>query len=244
MSSGEAIDPREEAKRAAGEQAATYVTSGMRLGLGTGSTVRYFLEGLARRLDEGELKEIQGVPTSLQTRDRAQALGIPLMELAEAEELDLAVDGADEVSPDLDLIKGLGGALLREKMVVQASRRFVVVADTGKTVEQLGNQAPLPVEVVSFAWQSHLPFFRSTGARPEPRKTADGELFVTDNGNVIVDLHFDGGIPDPYGLDALLRMRAGVVETGLFLGMAHTALIAPLGGEGPLRIMNREREMG
>jgi len=240
----EATDALEEAKREAGERAVEEVRSGMRLGLGTGSTVRYFLEGLAREISQGRLEDIEGVPTSVQTRERANALGIPLVGLAEAGELDLAVDGADEVSPGLDLIKGMGGALLREKMIVQASHRFVVVADAGKSVDRLGTRSPLPVEVVPFAWRSHLSLFRRIGARPVARETGDGELYITDNGNLVVDLHFDEGIADPHGLDALLRMRAGVVETGLFLGMADTAFVAPSDGQGELQIRRRQKETG
>lgn len=228
----------EEEKRIAGRAALSEVTSGMVLGLGTGSTVRYFLEALAESLQSGALAGITGVPTSLDTEERCRNLGIPTRALGEGVELDLAVDGADEVSPSLDLIKGLGGAHLREKIVVQAARRFVVIADSAKEVEGLGERSPLPVEVVPFAWEAHLPFFRSLGADPLPRERG-GKLVHTDNGNLIVDLRFSPRIPDPRLLEATLRSRAGVVETGLFLGMADLALIGT-----PSGVLRREAPSG
>jgi ribose 5-phosphate isomerase A len=220
----------DEAKRSAGHAALQEVASGMRIGLGTGSTVTHFLEALGAALGSGKLTRIQGVPTSHATAVRARELGIPLMELHEAAPLDLAVDGADEVDPGLDLIKGLGGALLREKMVVQEARRFVVIADPGKEVDRLGTRAPLPVELVSFGWRSHLPFFRSLGAEPRLRTRGD-EPFLTDNGNLVVDLIFAEGIPDPEEVELELGRRAGVVETGLFLGVASLVVVGtPDGG--------------
>jgi ribose 5-phosphate isomerase A len=222
---GSETAPTRSGKEAAGRAAVREVRSGMVLGLGTGSTVAHFLMGLGEALRSGELRDLRGVPTSEDTRRRAGELGIPLVDLAEAGTLHLAVDGADEVSSRLDLIKGLGGALLREKMVVQASRRFVVVVDEPKRVERLGTRAPLPVEVVPFGWKAHLPFFRDLGADPVPRITDAGELYLTDNGNPIVDLHFGGGIPDPAALDRELGRRAGIVETGLFLDVADRVLI-------------------
>jgi len=225
-----------QGKRLAGRAAVGEVRDGMTLGLGTGSTVVHFLEGLGEALAEGRLSDIRGVPTSEDTRRRAVDLGIPLVELAEVDGLDLAVDGADEVAPGLDLIKGLGGALLREKMVVQASRRFVVVVDPAKRVPRLGSRAPLPVEVVPFGWKCHLAFFRKLGAEPLPRLGDDGKLRLTDNGNPIVDLRFPSGIDDAPELESTLRARAGVVETGLFLGMAHRVLV---GGPGGVETLNR-----
>jgi ribose 5-phosphate isomerase A len=220
---------QEEEKRLAGRAVLSEVTSGMTLGLGTGSTVRYFLEALAEALASGDLQTISGVSTSVETEERCRLLRIPTIELGEGVVLDLAVDGADEVSPSLDLMKGLGGALLREKLVVQAARRFVVIADSTKEVTALCERAPLPVEVVPFAWRAHLPFFRSLGADPVPRERA-GALLLTDNGNHIVDLHFSESPPDPRDIEAALRSRAGVVETGFFLGMAKRAYIGTAGG--------------
>jgi len=221
----------EDQKRAAGVAALAEVRSGMTLGLGTGSTVRHFLEALGDALAQGTLKDIRGVPTSGDTATRARTLGIPLLELHEAGELDLAVDGADEVTPELDLVKGLGGALLREKMVVQAARRFVVIADASKRVPRLGTRSPLPVEVVPFGWQAHLPYFRSLGADPVLRRVErDADACRTDNGNLVVDLAFPDGIPDPRALDRALAQRAGVVETGLFLGVAQRCYLATEAG--------------
>lgn len=212
------------------------VVSGMRLGLGTGSTVRFLLEGLAFRLKEGRLEDVLGVPTSTDTEQRCRELGIPTIALHEVVSLDLAIDGADEVSPALDLVKGLGGALLREKMVAQAASRFVVIADSGKEVEALGRRSPVPVEVIPFGWRTQLGFFRSLGAEPDPRVDADGRLVRTDNGNHLIDLRFPHGVPSPARLDRELQARAGIVEHGLFLGMAHRAYIGS--GDG---VISRER---
>jgi ribose 5-phosphate isomerase A len=226
----------EALKREAGIAALAEVRSGMTLGLGTGSTVRHFLEALGAALGSGSLGGIRGVPTSEDTASRARALRIPLVELHEAGRVDLAVDGADEVTSTLDLVKGLGGAHLREKMVVQASDRFVVVADAGKRVRRLGERAPLPVEVVPFGWRAHLPFFRDLGADPVLRIVgASGEPFLTDNRNLVVDLAFTGGIPDPVEVEASLRARAGIVETGLFLGVAARCYLA---AEGRVEILD------
>jgi ribose 5-phosphate isomerase A len=209
----------------------------MRLGLGTGSTVAFYLRALGRRVQEGELPGIVGVPTSRWTEREAGELGIPLTTLEEVGLLDLTVDGADEVDPELDLIKGLGGALLREKMVAQATRHMIIIADQSKLVDRLGTRSPLPVEVVPFSWESHLPFFETLGARAVLREAPNGQPFSTDNGNLILDCHFSGGIGDPLGLQDALANRAGVVESGLFLGMADEVLV---GGEGDLLKMTRK----
>ncbi len=234
------MTPREDAeegKELAGRAAAQAVRSGMRLGLGTGSTVAYFLRALAGRIRSGELDGIVGVPTSLRTGEEAVGLGIPLVALEDTPALDLMVDGADEVDPSLDLIKGMGGALLREKMVAQACRRLLVIVDEGKVVDRLGTRSPLPVEVVPFGWTRHLPFIEGLGARPALRTAEGGAPFLTDNGNYILHCHFPEGIADPRALDAALASRAGVVESGLFLGMAHEVLIGAAQG---VRRMARE----
>ncbi|NNM06221.1 MAG: ribose 5-phosphate isomerase A, partial [Gemmatimonadetes bacterium] len=214
----------------AGAKAAEAVAPGMILGLGTGSTVAFFLASLAERFREGEIPGIVGVPTSAWTQRRSEELGIPLVTLQEARALDLTVDGADEVDPQLDLIKGLGGALLREKMVAQATRHMVIIVDEGKMVERLGMRSPLPVEVVPFSWESHLSFLESLGAQPALRSGEDGTPYLTDNGNPILDCRFPEGIPDPMGLQEALAARAGVVESGLFLGMAGEVLVGTEGG--------------
>jgi ribose 5-phosphate isomerase A len=229
---------QDDLKRAAAVEALTRVRSGMRLGLGTGSTVSHFLDLLGQRLDRGDLRDLVGVPTSHRTADHARTLGIPLAELDGSHVLDLTVDGADEVDPGLDLIKGLGGALLREKMVAQASREFLVIIDAAKEVERLGMRAPLPLEVVPFAWKVHLPLLAELGAEVEFRRDDQGRPVYTDNGNVVLDCHFEGGISDPLEVEARLRRRAGVVETGLFLGLATEVIIAQ---EGSVRTRGRQR---
>jgi ribose 5-phosphate isomerase A len=208
----------------------------MKLGLGTGSTVAFFLEALGGRVRRGELPGIVGVPTSIRTESAAQELGIPLTTLEEAGTLDLTVDGADEVDPRLDLIKGLGGALLREKMVAQVTRRLIIIIDVGKLVEQLGTRGPLPVEVIPFAWKSHLPFLEALGAEAAIRQDSRGSPFTTDNGNYLLHCRFPGGILDPTELQNTLANRAGIVDTGLFLDLADEVIV---GGEGEARVVSR-----
>jgi ribose 5-phosphate isomerase A len=212
-------------KQRAAEAAMKFVRDGMVVGLGTGSTADLFLQALAAALKDGRVRDVRGVPTSRQSERRAQHLGIPLTTLAECPRPDVTIDGADEVAPNLDLIKGLGGALLREKMVAQDSRQLVIIADAGKAVAKLGTKAMLPVEVVQFAHEAQEAFLRSLGAVPTLRRSSDA-VYVTDNGNYIYDCRFPGGIDDAAKLDLVLRRRAGVVETGLFVGMAHVALVA------------------
>jgi ribose 5-phosphate isomerase A len=213
-------------KQRAAEAAMKYVASDMVVGLGTGSTSDYFLLALGRDIAAGKLTGIRGVPTSLQSERRARELGIPLATLAECPNPDVTVDGADEVDPHLDLIKGLGGALLREKVLAQNSKKLVVIADANKVVEKLGTKSVLPVEVVTFAHEVQVPFLRSLGADPVLRLTAAGAPFVTDNANYIYDCRFPTGIAAPAKLEQTLLHRAGVVETGLFLGMAAFAIVA------------------
>src|SRR3954469_8498615 len=148
-------------KQRVGEAALAFIRDGMAVGLGTGSTTRFFIDALGAALRDGRIKNIRGVPTSIRSDEQARQLGIPLTNLVETPRLDVAVDGADEVDPNLDLIKGLGGALLREKIIVQAGAKFKVIADTSKDSPRLGTKPPLPVEVVSFAHEAHVPFFKS-----------------------------------------------------------------------------------
>jgi ribose 5-phosphate isomerase A len=231
----------EARKRAAAAGAVSLIKSGMVLGLGTGSTVRPLLEMIAARLESGSLSGILGVPTSEDTASRSRALGIPLVTLDEQPRVDLAIDGADEIDPRLNLIKGLGGALLREKLVACAARRFVIVADEGKLVRRLGTRAPLPVEVVPFGWTTHLAFLRKLGARPELRRKGDGTPVVTDSGNYLVDCRFPRGIPSPAALSRTLAARPGMVEHGLFLGMADRAIVAGVSGLTVLRRRSSRR---
>ncbi len=228
-------DP-EDLKRASARAALSFVESGMVLGLGTGSTVRHLLELLGAALRSGALSDIVGVPTSLQTEARAREEGIDLVELGRGGFPDLTIDGADEVSPELDLVKGMGGALLREKMVAQASRRVVIIADRGKLVDRLGTRSPLPVEVIEWGLRSHVAFLESEGAAVSVRSSAEGVPVRSDNGNLFLDCRFPSGIPDPRGLELALSSRAGIVGSGLFLGIADVAVIA---SEEGVRTMTR-----
>src|SRR5688572_2055992 len=212
-------------KQRAAEAALAYVRSGMVIGLGTGSTADFCLVALGAAIKSGKISGVRGVPTSRQSERRAQEVGIPLATLAECPSVDVTIDGADEIAPNLDLIKGLGGALLREKIVAQNSRKLIIIADGTKRVDVLGTKAPLPVEVAQFAHECHVPFLKSLGARPDLRRAGDGSMFITDNANCIYDCRF-GGIPDARKLEAALLDRAGVVDCGLFLGMASMALVA------------------
>ncbi len=217
------MTPEEGGKRAAGEAAAALVADGMRLGLGTGSTVHYVLQALGARVRDG--LAIRCIGTSLRTEREAHALGIPITDFTELDGLDLAIDGADEVERGtLRLIKGLGGALLREKIVAQSAARFVVVADASKLVDTLGARAPLPVEVVAFAHEQTARRIAALGGRPVLR-AAGGQAFVTDGGNHIYDCAGFAPIRDPFTLARRLRAISGVVETGLFLETAELALI-------------------
>jgi ribose 5-phosphate isomerase A len=221
-------------KRQAARRALAYVRSGMVLGLGTGSTVGYLLDMLAKSLQTGALQEIVGVPTSRATADRARGLGIPLASLADHPRLDLAVDGADEVDPDLNLIKGLGRALVREKIVEIHADRFLVVADESKLVPRLG-RGPLPVEIVPFGAEAHVRWLNTLGCRAE-LWLEDGVPIVTDNGGYLARCWFRDGLADPYALAHTLAERPGIIEHGLFLDMAHVVLVA--GAEG-VRLLER-----
>jgi ribose 5-phosphate isomerase A len=207
--------------------ALAYVKDGMVVGLGTGSTSRHFHEALGAAVREGRLRDIKGVPTSEWAADFAQQQGIPLTTLAQHAQPDVTVDGADEIDPQLNLIKGLGGALLREKIVAASSRRMIVIADASKVVGRLGTTQPLPVEVTAFGHETHVAFFRALGGEPTLRQNkTKGGIYVTDNANYIYDVRFPAAIPDAAGLEAALRKRPGIVETGLFIDIASVALIA------------------
>ena len=228
----------DELKRQAAARALEFVRSGMKLGLGTGSTAKHFVELLGARVRDG--LEVIGVPTSEATRDQAIRCGIRLTTLDEVVRLDLTVDGADEVDPSLNLIKGGGGALLREKIVAAASDRMIVIADETKWVETLG-RFPLPVEVIPFgfgATRRHIEkSFAECGVagQIEIRKGRDGHAFVTDSGHWIADAHL-GRIPDAPRLAQSLASIPGVVEHGLFIGLASTVMLA---GPQGIRVVER-----
>lgn len=225
-----------ELKRKASESAVDSVASGMAVGLGTGSTAFFVVEAVGRRLKEGSLKNIVCIPTSEQTAEHARKLNIPLTTFEQRPVLDVTIDGADEVAPDLSLVKGLGGALLREKIVAGASKKFVVVVDESKLVDRLGTKAPLPVEVVPFGWECLPDRFRKLGAEPALRRAIDGSVFVTDGQNYILDCRWPGGIADPAASHRELKSLVGVVETGLFIGMASVVIVA---GENGIRKITR-----
>jgi ribose 5-phosphate isomerase A len=212
-------------KRAAAEKALELVRDGMLLGLGSGTTVRYFTEGVGRLVADG--MKVRGVPTSRATAELAASCGIPVVEDLVGM-IDLAVDGADEVDPNLNLIKGRGGAMFREKLVAAAAKRFVAVVDESKVVGRLG-VGVLPVEVLPFLWRTTA---GRLAAMCSGLKLRGGEEqpYVTDNGNLILDLSFEGGIGDPAALGASLKGVVGVVEHGLFVGMTNTCIVA--GAEG------------
>jgi ribose 5-phosphate isomerase A len=218
----------EAQKRAAAARAVEFVHPGMRLGLGTGSTAKHFVELLGERVRAG--LDVVGVPTSETTRALAEKLGIKLTTLDETPELDLTVDGADEIAPDLTLIKGGGGALLREKIVASASATMLVIADESKCVSQLG-QFPLPVEIVPFGAQATrraVEAAASAAGCPGAaimRKGPNGHAFVTDGGHWVLDAQLQR-IPDPQALAARLAVIPGVMEHGLFIGLARTAIVA------------------
>ena len=228
----------EALKRQAAARALGWVKPGMRVGLGTGSTARHFVELLAEKVRSG--LDVIAVPTSEATRADAERLGIRLSTLDETPALDLTVDGADEIGPDLTLIKGGGGALLREKIVAAASATMIVIADESKFVPVLG-RFPLPIEVVPFGLTATKRAVETAAARAgAPGETAlrhrkDGHVFVTDGGHWIIDAKL-GQIPDPKGLADRLAAIPGVVEHGLFIGLAHAAVLA---GSSGIRIVER-----
>lgn len=216
-------------KQRAAQAAISFVKSRMVLGLGSGSTSECFIHALAAELRAGRLSGIRSIPTSRHSESLARQLGIPLTTLGHDPSPDLTIDGADEIDPNLDLIKGLGGALLREKIVAQASRQLIIIADSSKRVQKLGTTQPLPIEVATFAHDTHELFFRELGSQPVLRRTPEGAPFITDNGNYIYDCRF-ARIDDPRALEEALLHRAGVVDSGLFIGIAAAALVADENG--------------
>ncbi|PHT41095.1 putative ribose-5-phosphate isomerase 3, chloroplastic [Capsicum baccatum] len=226
---------QDELKKLAADKAVDYVKSGMVLGLGTGSTAAFVVAKLGELLSSGQLTDIVGVPTSKRTEEQALSLNIPLSTLDDHPHIDLAIDGADEVDPNLDLVKGRGGALLREKMVEAASDKFVVVVDDSKLVSGLGGSGlAMPVEVVQFCWKYNLvrlqELFKEEGVDAKLRLDGNGKPYVTDNSNYIVDLYFKTPIKDSAAAGKEIAAFEGVVEHGLFLDMTTAVIIA--GKEG------------
>ncbi|MCW3059131.1 MAG: ribose 5-phosphate isomerase [Capsulimonas sp.] len=216
-------------KKAAAERAVEYIQDGMIVGLGTGSTAAFAISALhARILSEG--LEVTCIPTSRATAESARSVGIPLSDWDTVRKLDLTIDGADEVDPAFRLIKGGGGALLREKIVASATDHQIIVVDDHKLKAALG-VFPLPVAVVPFGWQAtrdRLEYLLS--APVTPRKTPKGDIFISDDSLYILDIHFGGPLPDPDALTARIKTITGVIETGLFIGLCHRVIVGHLDG--------------
>ncbi|KAG5153079.1 hypothetical protein AAZX31_10G252000 [Glycine max] len=243
-SSPSVILTQDDLKKIAAYKAVEYVESGMVLGLGTGSTAKHAVDRIGELLRQGKLKDIVGIPTSTKTHEQALSLGIPLSDLDAHPAIDLAIDGADEVDPFLNLVKGRGGSLLREKMVEGACKKFIVIVDESKLVNYLGGSGlAMPVEVIKFCWRFTAArlqkLFEEAGCVARLRTFGEKEKeepYVTDNGNFIVDLYFERSIGDlKAASDAILQL-AGVVEHGMFLDMATTVIVA---GELGLTVKNK-----
>jgi len=221
-------------KRIAAQKAVEFVENDMIVGLGTGSTVKYALKNLGERVQEG--LSIKGIPTSNETKKIAMKYNIPIVSLSEYPEIDITIDGADEVDSNLNLIKGGGGALTREKMIAYHSKMVIIITDDSKVVKSLGIDFPLPIEVVKFEWQATKRAIEKIGCNVELRKIFD-DPFITDNGNYILDCEFER-INDPEQLEQDINMIPGVVENGLFIGVATKVIVGSKKG-----IMTLEREL-
>jgi ribose 5-phosphate isomerase A len=221
-------------KQEAAEYAVKFIQSGMTVGLGTGSTAIFASRRIAELYRDGHLRDIVAFATSAAVWQEAVNLGLHMLTEDLPQEIDVTIDGADEVDPQLNLIKGGGGALLREKIVAQASRREIIIVDESKLSPQLGTHWPVPVEVLPYGWQSQAGYLASLGAEPAIRRAADGSEFRTDQGNMVLDSRF-GPIADLEGLARLLEARAGIIEHGLFLNLAQDVIVAGIGGIRHLR---------
>jgi len=227
-------DPQAALKQEAAEFAVRYIQSGMTVGLGTGSTAIFAIRRIGALLKSGDLKDIAGFATSLASWDAAVNLGIPMLTDDLPRNIDVTIDGADEVDPQLNLIKGGGGALLREKLVAQASAREIIVVDESKLSPRLGTQHVLPIEVMHFGWRSQARFLESLGGKYVVRQTRNGEEYRTDQGNLILDCNF-GPIADAAKLARQLEARAGIIEHGLFIDLTSTLIVASAGGVRELK---------
>jgi ribose 5-phosphate isomerase A len=216
------LTPQDEEKKLAGEASLRYVHDEQVVGLGTGSTAKFAIEALGAKVRQG--LKIRGIPTSVRSRDLATKLGIPLTTFEEVQQIDVTIDGADEFDPQLNLIKGGGGALLREKIVASATKKLIIVTDASKQVPVLG-KFPLPVEVIKFAQALVAREITALGAKTKLRQDGTGNAYITDEGNHILDCNF-GQIPDPPALALKLSQIPGVVEHGLFIGMANSVIMA------------------
>jgi len=236
--SGKAFESESQAnyKKEAAEYAVQFVQSGMTLGLGTGTTATYATRRISELYRSGRLRDIVAFATSRAVWHEAVRMGLPMLTEDLPQAIDVTIDGADEVDPQLNLIKGGGGALLREKIVAQASCREIIVVDESKLSPQLGTLRPVPVEVLPYGWQSQARYLESLGAKVTLRRTPDGCEFCTDQGNIILYSYF-GPIADPAGLAEKLALRAGIMEHGLFLNLADDVIVA---GPGGIRHLQRQ----
>ena len=218
------MSKNEKLKKAAGVRAVDFVHTGMLVGLGTGSTAEFAIEELSKRIKDGRLSGISCIPSSERTRNFAETLGLDLVELSSKRKIDVTIDGADEIDFDFNLIKGGGGALLREKVLAQNSERNIIVADESKLSRRLGSRFPVPVEVLEFALEAEKSYLKSLGGEVKLRLARDGSPFLTDQNNFIVDWNF-GQIESPSYFADRLSQRAGIVEHGLFIGTASDIII-------------------
>lgn len=225
---------REELKKLAGEESVKYIKDGMIVGLGTGSTVEYTLKKLGEKVKDG--LNIQGIPTSIHTKRIAKEVEIPLTTLDENPEIDLTIDGADEVDSYLNLIKGGGGALTREKIIAFNSKKVIIVIDDSKVVKALGIDFPLPVEVIKFGWTSTKKTLEGFGCEVKLREIMENEPFITDNGNYILDCEFER-IENPEQLEIDINLIPGVVENGLFIGLVNEVIV---GGKQGVMTLDKE----
>jgi len=220
---------KDKLKRESAEKAVEFIKSGMILGFGTGSTFNHVLHVLSEKLKSGELKNIVGIPSSEKTEKLADELQIPTSTLNNFSALDLTIDGADEVDIKLNLVKGGGGAHLREKIIAQASKKYIIIVDESKISKSLGEKWAIPIEVIKMALKVEMNFLKSLGAKVKPRLDSEGNLFISDEGNYILDANF-GIIKNPQNLAKKLEKRAGIVEHGLFINMADYVLVAKENG--------------
>ncbi|MGD8991951.1 MAG: ribose-5-phosphate isomerase RpiA [Desulfobacterales bacterium] len=232
------LQKQDDLKQKAAHRAVEAIESGMIVGLGTGSTTSFAVIRIAERIKAGSLADIVGIPTSIRTEKLARELGIPLATLEEQPEINVTIDGADEVDPDLNLIKGGGGALLREKVVAQASRTNIIIVDESKLSDCLGTHWALPVEVIPFAAKTETNFLQSLGATVSMRRDKEGQPYKTDQHNYILDANF-GPMSDPAALAHRLNRRAGIIEHGLFLGLAGEVIVA---AEEGIRHLHRKNK--
>jgi ribose 5-phosphate isomerase A len=232
------LNIQDELKEKAAMHAVNFIESGMVIGLGTGSTANFAIKHIGEKIRSGKLRNVVGIPSSERSEILAQGLNIPLADLEAQPAIDLTIDGADEVDPDLNVIKGGGGALLREKIIAQASYRNIIIVDESKLSPQLGTKWALPIEVVPFAWRTEQLFLESIGGSATLRSGDNKTPYRTNQNNFILDTEF-GPISDPAGLVSRLNARAGIVEHGLFLGLATDVIVAA--GEG-IRHLRRDGE--